>query len=91
MVNVLKANDFLQLAVNIVDLDFNTQTKPPAIVYKKMFALWLLSFKVGALPFKADAVSLKFKEVLTYSRVEKVGRLSLTCLQSLLSNRDVAD
>ena len=43
------------------------------------------------MPFKAEAISLKFKEVLTYSCVEKVGRLSLTCLQSLLSNRDVAD
>ena len=64
---------------------------PPAIVYKKMFALWLLSFDGGALPFKAEAVALKFKEALTYSRVEKVVRLSLTCLQRLLSNRDVAD
>merc|ERR1712051_854396 len=45
----------------------------------------------GNLPFKEAAVVLKLKETLTHSRVEKVVRLSLTCLRNLLSHQVVAE
>merc|ERR1712060_394359 len=72
-------------------MDFNAQTAAPAIVYKKMFILWLVSFDGGKLPMAGEDIAQKLKEVLTYSRVEKVVRMSLTCLQSLLASKDVAD
>jgi len=94
-VNVLKASAFKKLVLSyppsFIDMDFHAQSAAPAIVYKKMFVLWLVSSDGGALPYKADSTVQKIKEVLTYSRVEKVIRLTLTCLQSLLANKDVAD
>jgi len=91
VVNVLKSNEFRSLAKSSINLDFNAQTAAPAIVYKKMFALWLVSFDGSALPCSAEEIATKLKEVLTYSRVEKVVRLTLTCLQSLLSDKNIAD
>jgi len=93
IVNVLKAGEFRKLVINVpdfIDMDFNTQTAPPGLIYKKMFAVWLLTFD-GFLPFDGAMIVQKLKEVLTFSRVEKVVRLSLTCLQSLVnSSNDVA-
>merc|ERR1719188_2031103 len=45
----------------------------------------------GSLPFSAELVVQKLKDTLTYSRVEKVVRLSLTCLRNLLSHQAAAE
>lgn len=94
VVNVLKASSFKGLVLktpSFMDMGFNAQTAAPGIIYKKLFALWLVSFDGAALPFKAEVIAQKMKEVLTYQRVEKVVRLALTCLQGLISYPDVAD
>jgi len=94
VVNVLKAKEFRKLVTSnasFVSLAFDAQTASPGVAYKKLFVLWLLSFE-GSLIFPAETVVQKLKEVLTCSRVEKVVRMGLMCLQSLLPNHsDVAD
>jgi len=93
VVNVLKAGSAFRGLIDANHcLHFDAQTAAPALVYKKMFMLWLLSFSGESLPFAAEKVVAQLKAVLTCSRVEKVVRLSLACLQSLLSsNKEVAD
>jgi len=94
VVNVLKASGFRKLVTSnpsFVSLAFDAQTASPGIVYKKLFVVWLLSFE-GSLIFSAESVVQKLKETLTCSRVEKVVRMGLMCLQSLLPNHSaVAD
>jgi len=92
-VNVLKASQFRRLVSNtgLVSLNFDAKQSPPNITYKQLFALWLLSFD-GPLDVTPAAVVEKLKDAFVNSRVEKVVRLALTCLQSLIaSNQEVAD
>lgn len=75
-------------------------TAPSAILYKSMFALWMLSFsdeivsgmKGGELMIGLEAnVIKKLKEILLSCRVEKVIRLSLTVLKNLLGNKALCE
>jgi len=94
IVNVLKASSFRTLVIantKITDLSFTGQSAVPAILYKNVFAIWMLSYGDGPLPFTDELVVQKLKETLTYSRVEKVVRLSLTCLRNLLLHQGVAE
>merc|ERR1712085_65826 len=73
-------------------LNVPPQTAAPAMLYKCVFALWMLSFESeGSVDFEEQAVIQKVREVLTYSRVEKVIRLTLTLLKNLLPHRSFAE
>jgi len=62
------------------------------MLYKIIFAIWLLSLDPEILEdLKRYAVPKKIKEVLSTRRVEKVVRISLIALKSLLNDRGVCE
>jgi len=91
---VLKASEFRKQVISnpkFMDSEFSAKDMSPAVLYKKIFVLWLISFE-PELTVPEDLIAKRLKDALTYSRVEKVVRLTLTCLRSLLSShRAVAD
>merc|ERR1719512_556758 len=94
--NLVKAAAFRKLVIadkSLMDLSqISAQSSAPGILYKHIFILWMLSYEPeGTLPFSGTAIAEKFKEVLTYSRVEKVVRLSLTCVRNFMSHQVVAE
>merc|ERR1711972_562017 len=87
--------DFRTLVIansKIGELSFSAEETSPAVLYKHIFALWMLSYETeGSLPFDDEVIVGKLKEALVHSRVEKVVRLSLTCLRNLLTHQAVAE
>jgi len=64
----------------------------PDLLYKSIFALWMLSFEPeGSIAFKEDAIVKKIKDALASSRVEKVVRMSLTVLRNLVTHKKFAE
>merc|ERR1711972_929933 len=86
--------DFRTLVIansKIGELSFSAEETSPAVLYKHIFALWMLSYETeGSLPFDDEVIVGKLKEALVHSRVEKVVRLSLTRLRNLLTHQAVA-
>jgi len=97
IVNMMKADAFRKMiwrTPGVADRVMNVppQTAAPSLLYKCVFALWMLSFESeGSVDFEYQAVIQKVREVLTYSRVEKVIRLALTLLKNLLPHRSFAE
>jgi len=91
--NLLKSDIFRSLvwsAPGVCDLIFRVQPKtaPSPYLYKCVFATWMLSFDSAiTADLKNYGVVKKIREILTYSRVEKVVRLCLTVLKNLLSHK----
>jgi V-type H+-transporting ATPase subunit H len=65
-------------------------SKTPAMMYKAVFAIWLVSFDTSEAVVKSlsdfNLVS-KLKHIMSECRTEKVIRLGLTVLSNLLSNK----
>jgi len=62
------------------------------VLYKCVFAIWTLSFDADIMKaLKQQQVIKKIRDILTYSRVEKVIRLCLTVLKNFLSSKDLCE
>lgn len=90
--NVLK-NDVFRATVWAVRsvrnrvLTVDCKTAQPAMLYKCVFSMWLLSFDQQiASEFKQIGVVQKLDEILGSSRTEKVVRICLTLLKGLLDD-----
>mmetsp|Transcript_74473 Transcript_74473/g.130186 ORF Transcript_74473/g.130186 Transcript_74473/m.130186 type:complete len:445 (-) Transcript_74473:171-1505(-) len=69
-------------------------TAPSAILYKSMFALWMLSFSDEIVPELLSGelnVVKKMKDIFLSCRVEKVIRISLTVLKNFLSSKALCE
>merc|ERR1712194_400362 len=97
LVNLLKADAFRKMVwgtpgVSDRIMNVPAKTAAPSVLYKCIFALWMLSFEpAGSIVFDEQALIQKLREVLTYSRVEKVIRLGLTVLRNFISHRSFAE
>jgi len=93
--NLLKAGDFRPLVWGMPGVEARVmQISPekPALLYKSIFALWMLSFaKEGTLRLNSGVCIKKIREALVNSRSEKVVRLSLTVLRNFLSNKSFTE
>lgn len=70
-------------------LSKNGRSSSP-IVYKCVFAIWMLSFEPSLMgSLKATEVIKKLKSIMTESRVEKVIRLCVTVLKNFLTQKSV--
>lgn len=73
-------------------MKLHAREDPSPIVYRSVFAIWMLSFDpeiTGQL--KHLGVVKKLKDVLTVNRAEKAVRLSLTVLRSFLGNKSMCE
>lgn len=89
--NLLKSNDFrrtvfAQPGVSAKILEVEPTAASP-IVYKAIFAIWMLSFdtKIASNELKKAKVVKVIRDMLVASRAEKVIRLSLTAIKNLLN------
>jgi V-type H+-transporting ATPase subunit H len=94
IVNLLKAEPYRAVVWSqpgVQPLIFTPDAnKPSPIVYKSVFAIWMLSFEESLIAsLKSNDVAKKIKNILTISRVEKVIRLCLTVLQNFLTRKAV--
>jgi V-type H+-transporting ATPase subunit H len=90
--NLLKAESFRVVVCaqpGVLPLVFGAEAnKSSPIVYKSVFALWMLSYETElADTLKKHDVVKKLKSILTFSRVEKVIRLGLTVLGNFLQQK----
>lgn len=97
LANLLKADVFRKLVWSqsgVADRIFRIRpaTAPANVAYKFVFALWMVSFDADiSAELKTFCIIKKVKDILTYSRVEKVIRLCLLLLRNLMSNRDMCE
>jgi len=95
--NLLKSGEFRRSIweyPGVSDKIFKVQPKadPPPYLYRCIFAVWLLSFDDEITShLKNYAVVKKVKDILSYSRTEKVIRLCLTLLKNLLPHRELCE
>eukprot|EP00441_Pelagodinium_beii_P038102 CAMPEP_0197650754 /NCGR_PEP_ID=MMETSP1338-20131121/31135_1 /TAXON_ID=43686 ORGANISM="Pelagodinium beii, Strain RCC1491" /NCGR_SAMPLE_ID=MMETSP1338 /ASSEMBLY_ACC=CAM_ASM_000754 /LENGTH=440 /DNA_ID=CAMNT_0043225227 /DNA_START=53 /DNA_END=1375 /DNA_ORIENTATION=+ len=95
--NLLKCDEFRTLVWSqqgVSDRIFRVQTKtaPAPVLYKCVFAIWTLSFDADITKsLKQLQVIKKIRDILTYSRVEKVIRLCLTVLKNFLSSKGLCE
>jgi len=90
--NLLKAETYRELVCTqpgVMPLIFAvTPNKSSPVVYKSVFAIWMMSFEPGlAGMLKQNDVVKTVKGILTFSRVEKVIRLALTLLGNFLTQK----
>jgi len=91
--NLLKSDTFrgfVWSAPGVCDLIFRVEPKtaPSPYLYKCVFATWMLSFDSAiTADLKNYAVVKKIRDIIAYSRVEKVVRLCLTVLKNFLSHK----
>ncbi|CAE8636340.1 unnamed protein product, partial [Polarella glacialis] len=74
----------------VMDRIFGVDSKaaPAPNLYKCVFAIWMLSFDSEATEtLEERQVIKKIRDIVTYSRVEKVIRLCLTVLKNFLGNK----
>jgi len=70
----------------VLDIDYKNEAS--AIVYKYIFVMWQLSFDSSLIAqLKEINIVAKLQEILSTNRVEKVVRISLTLLKTLLEKR----
>merc|ERR1712194_989059 len=87
LVNLLKADAFRKMVWGTPGMgdrimNVPAKTAAPSVLYKCIFALWMLSFEpAGSIVFDEQALIQKLREVLTYSRVEKVVLESVQALE----------
>merc|ERR1711920_330759 len=97
IVNILKSDTFRVTVWTMPGVSARItsvvpQTAPPPILYKTIFALWMLSFEAeGNVYFKEEGIIKQIRDVLSTSRVEKVVRLSLTVLRNFLTHKVFAE
>merc|ERR1712232_675345 len=92
--NLLKADVYRafvwsQVGVQNCIFDVDPKTAPPALSYKCVFAIWLLSYEKGATLEelrKRKAVE-KVRDILAVCRAEKVVRMSLTVLKNFIPHK----
>jgi V-type H+-transporting ATPase subunit H len=91
--NLLKAEAYRELVwttPGVADLILNAEPKasPSPILYKSVFAIWMVSFDAKlAQSLKQNNVVKKIKAILNVSRTEKVIRLCLTVLKNFLTHK----
>jgi len=92
--NLLKADHFRafvwsQVGVQSCIFDVDPKTAQPALAYKCVFAIWLVSYESGAIlaELRARKAVEKVRDILAVSRVEKVVRMSLMVIKALLQNK----
>jgi len=72
-----------------------SKNSPSPMLYKSVFAIWTLSFDPEIIKALKDSkefqVVQKIREILTYSRVEKVIRLCLTVLKNFLGVKSLCE
>jgi V-type H+-transporting ATPase subunit H len=89
--NLLKSDAFRRLTwahkgVADLILSIEPKTAPSPYLYKCIFSIWMLSFDTDITKALKDAqIVKKLKDTLTFSRVEKVIRVSLTVLRNFLT------
>eukprot|EP00427_Karlodinium_veneficum_P009279 CAMPEP_0169084984 /NCGR_PEP_ID=MMETSP1015-20121227/12915_1 /TAXON_ID=342587 /ORGANISM="Karlodinium micrum, Strain CCMP2283" /LENGTH=449 /DNA_ID=CAMNT_0009145035 /DNA_START=83 /DNA_END=1432 /DNA_ORIENTATION=+ len=65
-----------------------TKSRSSPIVYKCVFAIWMISFEPSLMSsLKSAEVIKKLKSIMTESRVEKVIRLCVTVLKNFLAQK----
>lgn len=98
--NLLKNSDFREevwSAEGVSERIFSvTRESSPALIYKSVFAIWLLSFNENiavTLPgsLKTLGVASRLKDVLANCRVEKVVRIGLSVLKNLLRHKALSE
>lgn len=68
------------------------KTAPSQLLYKCIFAIWMLSFDKGMVQeMQKNRVVAKLRDTLVSSRVEKVVRMCLTVLRNLLSQKPLCE
>merc|ERR1712107_208841 len=93
LVNILKADAFRKEAWMMPGVEerftgVSPQTAPPPILYKCIFGIWMLSFEPqGNIRLHEELIVGKLKDVLVWSRVEKVVRLCLTVIKNFLGDK----
>lgn len=96
LVNMMKSDSFRKLvwqspgvAPRITSIP---PQSPPPVLYKSIFAIWLLSFEpAGVIDLQGEGVIKNIKDALASSRVEKVVRMSLTALRNLINQKKIAE
>lgn len=89
--NLLKSDSFrhstwAHKGVSDRILRIEPKTAPSPYLYKCIFSIWMLSFDKDITQALKDAqIVKKLKDTLTFSRVEKVIRVSLTVLRNFLT------
>jgi len=91
--NLLKAESFRaavwnQSGVSTLVFRVDPQKTPSPILYKSIFAIWMVSFDTSlSKSLKSNDVIQKLKAILIFSRTEKVIRLCLTVLKNFLAQK----
>jgi len=91
--NLLKAEGFRALvwsqqAVPSIVFKVEPKTTPAPIMYKSVFAIWMVSFDPTLMKsLQSNKVIQKIKAILVHSRTEKVVRLCLTVLKNFLAQK----
>jgi len=91
--NLMKSEAFRsavwsQPGVSSVIFKVEPKTTASPLIYKSVFAIWMLSFEPSlAESLKSNEVVQKLKAILTVSRTEKVIRLCLTVLKNFLAQK----
>lgn len=95
--NLLKADSYRSLVWSIPGVSdrifrIMPRSSPSPCLYKCVFAIWMLTFDPE---ITADLKNLhvikKIRDILTFSRVEKVARLCLTVLRNMLSHKALCE
>lgn len=93
LVNLLKADKFRRFVYSskgVVDKIFfiNVTTATAPVLYKSVFAIWLLTFDDKFMEETTQfRVVQKVLDILTARRVEKVVRMCLTALRNLMTHK----
>eukprot|EP00928_Gymnodinium_smaydae_P053944 TRINITY_DN3780_c0_g7_i1.p1 TRINITY_DN3780_c0_g7~~TRINITY_DN3780_c0_g7_i1.p1 ORF type:complete len:432 (+),score=129.49 TRINITY_DN3780_c0_g7_i1:100-1395(+) len=95
--NLLKSDKFRastwkQSSVSACVFGVDTKLAQAQVLYKSVFAIWLITFDkslVGSLI--PQNIVARMQDILAQSRVEKVVRITLTVVRSLLSHRELCE
>lgn len=93
IVNLMKSDKFRKFVFScdgVVDKIFfvNVTTAPAPVLYKSVFAVWLLSFDPSLVEETSEyRVIKKIRDILTARRIEKVVRICITALRNLMTHK----
>jgi V-type H+-transporting ATPase subunit H len=99
MTNLIKSDSIRTTLWKIKDVQSvfldpisDLKNKESDMCYRIIFAVWLLSLDKGIMQdLKANGVPKKIKEIISSKRVEKIVRISLVTLKSLLTDKQVCE